>query len=95
MSYASLNPIQDRLVSVYGCDYACGGHIVVLIVCCTTTVADESILRIERDEEVACHFETQPTAGHAGCDLEQVGSNALVQAFDAFLRDDDLDGVEY
>lgn len=51
-------------------------------------------LWFQASQEVACHFETQPAGGHAGGDLEQVGYNALVEASDAFLANNDSDSVE-
>jgi hypothetical protein len=51
-------------------------------------------VRLEACQEVARHLEAQPARGHAGRDLEQVGHDALVQAADTFLADDDAHGVK-
>ena len=48
---------------------------------------------LETNQEISAQLETQPRRGHAGRHLEQVWDNALVEAFDAFLGDDDTDGV--
>ena len=53
------------------------------------------IMSIHSNEEVAGKFETEPTARHAGSDLEKIGNDAFVQSHDAFLADDDGDGVPY
>lgn len=52
------------------------------------------ILGVEIHDEVPGHLETQPRAGHRRRDLEQVRTDAFVQALETFLGDDDADGVE-
>ena len=49
---------------------------------------------LQTDEEVACEFEAEPTAGHTRSDLEKVGCNAFVQTLNTFVLDDDSDGIE-
>lgn len=48
----------------------------------------------EPNEEVACELETQPTASHTRGDLEEVRCDTLVQTLDAFVFDNDSDGIE-
>lgn len=51
------------------------------------------LLWADAHKEIAGHLETEPTCGHAGCDFQQVGRNALVQALHAFLGNDLGQGV--
>jgi hypothetical protein len=44
-------------------------------------------------KEVSRELEAQPAAGHAGCDLEQVGNNTLVKTSKALLGDNGRDGA--
>ena len=48
----------------------------------------------QADEEVACELEAEPTAGHTRGDLEKVGCDAFVQTLDAFVLDDDSNGIK-
>ena len=51
------------------------------------------IMSIHSNEEIAREFETEPAARHARRHFEEIGNDAFVQAHDAFLADDDGDGV--
>ena len=48
---------------------------------------------LHADQEVACHFKTQPAGSHAGSDLEESGDYAFVESPNAFLANYDPDGV--
>ena len=50
-------------------------------------------LGLQSHEKVPGHLEAQPAAGHAGGDLEQIRRDALVQALDALVGDDDAHRV--
>lgn len=53
-----------------------------------------SLFRSEGEQEVSGHLKAEPTACHAWSNLEQIGNNALVHAFDPFLRYDDSNGIK-
>ena len=44
-------------------------------------------------QQVSCHLEAEPTASHAGRDLEKVGYDTLVETPKAFSLDDLLDSI--
>lgn len=53
------------------------------------------ILFTKTQKQIARQFETEPTAGHARRDFQEIRNDAFVQASHAFLRHDDSDGIPY
>lgn len=50
-------------------------------------------LWLELKEEVPCHLKAEPARCHTRGHLEQIGDNTLVKTPDAFLGDDDSEGI--
>lgn len=51
------------------------------------------LLDLQADEEIAANLEAEPAGRHTRCDLEEVGDDALVQAPDTFLSENNTDCI--
>jgi len=45
------------------------------------------------DEEIPCQFEAEPAAGHAGGNLQEIGSDSLEESSQAFLAHNHSHGI--